>query len=98
MLYCIIDIDDCLPHPCQHGTCQDLHNAYKCTCNPGYTGTNCETGNMMHSNEIGENKKKIHNFVLFYLVLSNIFICLYCFISLNFITLSKLILAFYLAI
>ncbi|XP_055996929.1 protein jagged-1-like [Ostrea edulis] len=25
-----------------HGTCVDLVNAYRCLCQPGYSGTNCE--------------------------------------------------------
>ena len=47
MLHCIIDIDECHSSHCQYGTCEDLPNGYKCNCNHGYTGTNCETGNMM---------------------------------------------------
>jgi hypothetical protein len=39
----IVDIDDCLPSPCLHGTCQDHPNGYTCTCNHGYTGTDCRT-------------------------------------------------------
>jgi hypothetical protein len=76
MLYCTIDIDDCLPSPCQHGTCQDLHNGYKCTCNHGYTGTDCETGNRMQPNEIGR-KVKIKHIVIYFIAS---FICLNCFV------------------
>jgi hypothetical protein len=47
MLHCIIDIDECLSSPCQHGTCHDLPNAYRCTCDHGYTGTNCEIGKLL---------------------------------------------------
>jgi hypothetical protein len=41
---CSIDIDDCLRRPCLHGACTDLVNNYTCTCTPGYTGRNCQTG------------------------------------------------------
>ena len=34
--------DEC---PCEHnGTCTTELNGYTCTCAPGYTGNNCETG------------------------------------------------------
>ena len=50
-MQCIsLDIDDCLSSPCQHGTCQDLPNAYKCTCDQGYTGATCGAG-MHNANE-----------------------------------------------
>ena len=40
-----IDIDDCNPNPCENdGTCGDGVHGYSCTCALGYTGTNCETG------------------------------------------------------
>jgi hypothetical protein len=43
----VTDIDECLPSPCQYGTCQDLPNGYTCTCDHGYTGTNCEIGKIL---------------------------------------------------
>ena len=27
-----------------HGTCKDHPNGYTCTCNPGYTGADCDIG------------------------------------------------------
>ena len=33
--------------PCLNGaTCKEGVNHYNCTCLPGYTGTNCETGRL----------------------------------------------------
>ena len=41
------DIDECVPAPCKNGaTCVDLVGGYRCDCVPGYTGSNCETGDL----------------------------------------------------
>ncbi|XP_076046639.1 cell polarity complex component crumbs isoform X2 [Oratosquilla oratoria] len=39
---CEINIDECAPGPCVHGTCEDGINAYSCSCWPGYEGYDCE--------------------------------------------------------
>ncbi len=45
MLLWFSDIDECASTPCQNGgTCNDDVNSYTCTCNAGYTGSDCETG------------------------------------------------------
>ena len=44
LIFNIVDIDDCLPSPCLHGTCKDHLNGYICTCSHGYTGTDCYIG------------------------------------------------------
>lgn len=40
------DIDECGSSPCVHGICQDQINGYMCNCSKGFTGSNCETGNL----------------------------------------------------
>ena len=40
------DIEECSSNPCKHGDCSEpVANEYLCTCEPGYTGADCETGN-----------------------------------------------------
>ena len=40
-----LDIDDCTPKPCgDNGACTDQVNGYSCTCEPGFTGEQCQTG------------------------------------------------------
>ncbi|XP_072013215.1 uncharacterized protein [Amphiura filiformis] len=44
LLFIGYDINECASSPCQNGACYDDGvNGYTCTCNNGYTGTNCET-------------------------------------------------------
>ena len=45
-----VDINECLPNPCQHGgQCVETFNAsYICGCAPGYTGVNCTKGNLIN--------------------------------------------------
>ena len=38
------DINECADQPCVHGTCEDDVNGYTCTCEQGYTGLNCDEG------------------------------------------------------
>ena len=38
-----MNFDDCSENPCVHGMCTDLVNSYKCTCETGYHGSNCDT-------------------------------------------------------
>ena len=39
-----MEIDECLSYPCQHaGTCTDGINNYTCSCDEGWTGTDCQT-------------------------------------------------------
>ena len=40
------DIDECASHPCKNkGICTDQVNGFNCSCAPGFSGTQCETGN-----------------------------------------------------
>lgn len=40
-----LDINECDSNPCQNeGTCHNENNKYRCTCLPGWKGTNCEIG------------------------------------------------------
>lgn len=52
----ILDIDDCESDPCQNNAvCTNLLGpGYQCECQPGYNGTNCETG-MLKSIEGSDN-------------------------------------------
>lgn len=43
-----VDIDECQSTPCIHGSCSDGVNTYTCTCDPGYTGANCETSKRLY--------------------------------------------------
>lgn len=40
----ISDINECLQSPCVQGQCSDTLGSYRCSCDVGWTGTNCETG------------------------------------------------------
>ena len=40
-----LDIDDCAEKPCRNdGVCVDQVNDYRCDCESGYEGKDCETG------------------------------------------------------
>lgn len=54
------DKNECSSGPCQNnGTCLDLINRFQCRCVPGYTGTQCEIGNMfLLVNRIKKNPTK----------------------------------------
>ena len=46
----LLDVNDCMPNPCENGgNCTDGVNEYFCTCIPGYTGTDCETGKLLQT-------------------------------------------------
>ena len=42
------NLGKCASNPCQNGgTCDGGINSYNCHCDAGYTGENCETGNII---------------------------------------------------
>ena len=54
----IVDGNECSPNSCRNGgTCIDGCSSYRCSCRPGYTGTNCEyaTGNLRVYARYGRN-------------------------------------------
>ncbi|XP_072276141.1 protein crumbs homolog 1 isoform X2 [Pyxicephalus adspersus] len=40
--FCEGNVTECLSNPCVHGSCIAVHDGYKCQCEDGYSGTNCE--------------------------------------------------------
>lgn len=40
--FCEANITECLSNPCVRGNCSVVHNGYKCECEDGYSGTNCD--------------------------------------------------------
>lgn len=36
----------CYPDPCKYGTCSPSQDTYRCDCQTGATGRNCEQGNL----------------------------------------------------
>ena len=48
ILIFFVDIDECESEPClAGGTCDDLINAFHCTCPRGRDGTRCESGTVV---------------------------------------------------
>ena len=44
-MFSLTDVVECEGQLCSsHGSCMDNVNSYSCNCDPGYTGTDCETG------------------------------------------------------
>ena len=44
-LFTAIDLCEIMPNPCNgNGRCYDRQGDYKCVCDPGFTGRDCETG------------------------------------------------------
>ena len=37
-----MQINECMSNPCQNGQCFDFINGYRCLCDIGFTGPNCE--------------------------------------------------------
>ena len=43
----VTDIDECQSSPCLHGQCEDQEAGYKCHCNDGWSGVNCDCGKLI---------------------------------------------------
>ena len=43
-----IGISYCRSNPCVNGTCWENENGYMCTCEPGWTGVNCDLGEYLN--------------------------------------------------
>lgn len=39
---CADDIDECALYPCHNGNCINTKPGYKCACDSGYSGINCD--------------------------------------------------------
>ena len=37
----------CFPDACVHGQCIEMETGYNCTCDAGYSGSNCSTGTLL---------------------------------------------------
>ena len=48
--FLIPDFDECTSSPCGMGSCYNLPNMYTCTCEAGFTGYDCDSGN--HHNDV----------------------------------------------
>lgn len=44
-VWTVLDVNDCETEQCSFGTCADRVDSFSCSCNPGYTGVRCDTGN-----------------------------------------------------
>ena len=50
VVFHISDVDECLTLPCLHdGVCNNLDGSYNCSCQEGWSGDNCQTGNLLHT-------------------------------------------------
>ena len=51
MFFARVDFDECASRPCENGaTCISEVNAYKCVCQWGFLGVNCEIGLLKTNN------------------------------------------------
>lgn len=51
-----IDFAECSSNPCQNGVCVDRQIGYDCICDPGWEGTNCDTGKVYFWDDIDPEK------------------------------------------
>ena len=45
-----LDVDECAGTPCKNGAkCSNIPGSYLCSCKAGFTGKNCDTGQLARS-------------------------------------------------
>lgn len=70
LIYCIqkLDFDSCSSNPCRYnGNCTNIGpNAYNCTCEPGFTSTNCETGRKCNDYQKEFSTSKVMLLIIWY--------------------------------
>ena len=40
--FCDVEVDNCVPNPCQNGMCTNVLNDFQCDCDTGFTGVECD--------------------------------------------------------
>ena len=42
-----VSVLSCHSNPCSYGACEEITGGFKCTCQPGYNGTQCDQGEII---------------------------------------------------
>ena len=60
-------VDHCSSNPCTNGDCHNTLEGFLCTCFPGFTGPNCQTGKIMSIHPYNSNDTlcgRHHSFII----------------------------------